>query len=92
MVLRMILLDLLSCVLLPSTLPTLAITITIRARCTLRLRTGTSGLVLRAIRRLPTTCTSVAALSIRRISAFVATVVPYAAPRSRVDSNESKHP
>ena len=87
MVLRMILLDLLSCVLLPSTLPTLAITITIRARCTLRLRTGTSGFVLRTIRRMPTSCTSVAALSIRSTTAFVATVDPYAAPRSRVDSS-----
>ena len=85
MVLRIALLDLPGYVLLLSTLPTLATTI-LRARCTVRLRTGTSGLVLCTIHRLPTTCTSVAAVSVRRTSAFVATVAPYAAPRSRVDS------
>ncbi len=85
MVLEITKLDLPSCVAVPSALPTLATTI-LRARCALRLRSGTSGLVLRSVHRLPTTCTSIAAVSIRRASAFVAAVAPYAAPRSRVDS------
>ena len=79
MVLRVIVLDLPSCVAVPSTLPTLATTV-LRARWAMRLRAGTSGLVLWTIPRLPTTCTSVAALSVRRTTAVVATVAPYAAP------------
>ncbi len=86
MVLRMIVLDPSSYVLVPSTLPTLATTV-LRARCTVRLRTGTSGLVLCTIRRVPTAWASVAAVSVRRATAIVATVAPYAAPRSRVDSS-----
>ncbi len=85
MVLPAMQLDLPGYVLLLSTLPTLATTI-LRARCTMRLRTGSTGLVQCTFRRMPTTCTSVAALSIRRSTALVASVAPYAAPRSRVDS------
>ena len=85
MVLRIVLLVLPSYVVLPSTLPTLATTI-LRARCSLRPRVVTTGLVQCTFRQMPTTCTSIAAVSIRRAPAFVATVSPYAAPRSRVDS------
>ena len=54
----------------------------------MRLRTGASGRVLRTPRRLPTACTSLAAMSIRRTTTLVAPVAPYAAPRSRVDSTQ----
>ncbi len=84
MVLQVVVPALPSSEVLPSTLPTLATTV-LRARWAMRLRTGTSGLVLRTLHRLPTTCTSVAAVSVRRVTAFVAPVAPYAAPRSRVD-------
>ena len=73
----------------PSTLLTLATTITLRGLWTLRLRVGASGTVRRTPRRMPTTCTSVAALLIRRITAVVVTVAPYAAPRSRVDRSST---
>ena len=86
MVLRIVLLVLPSYVVLPSALPTLATTVTLRGLWTLRLRMGTSGHVRRTPQRVPTACTSLAALLIRRIAAFVVTVAPYAAPRSRVDS------
>ncbi len=44
------------------------------------------GRARRAIRDIPTTYSSVAAVSIRRATTFAAAVTPYAAPRSRVDS------
>ena len=52
----------------------------------MRLRTGPSGRVLRTPRRVPTACTSIAAMSIRRATTIVVAVALYAAPRSRVDS------
>ncbi len=70
---------------LPSTLPTLATTL-LRARCTVRLRTGASGHVRRTPLRMLTTWASLSALSIRRTSTLAAAVTPYAAPRSRIDS------
>ena len=57
----------------------------------MRLRGDTSGLVQRTIRRMPTAWASIAALSIRRTWAIVVTVAPYAAPRSRIDSNAEQY-
>ena len=88
MVLEAILLVLPSYVVLPSTLPTLATTI-LRGLCTMRLRAGASGRVRRAPQRMPTTCTSIAAMLIRSTTTFVASVAPYAAPRSRVDRSST---
>ena len=86
MVLRVIVLDLPSCVAVPSALPTLATTI-LRARCTMLLHGGSSGRVRRTLRRTPTGYTSIAAMLLRRATAVVAAVTPYAAPRSRMNSN-----
>ncbi len=58
----------------------------------MRLRTETFGRVLRPPQRVPTSWTSVAALSIRRTASLVAAVAPYAALRSRVDSTPQLSP
>ena len=91
MVLEITKLDLPSCVAVPSTLPTLAGTAILRARCTMLLHGGSSGRVRRTLRRTPTGYTSIAAMLLRRATAVVAAVTPYAAPRSRMNSNAKQY-
>ena len=89
MVLRVVVLVLPSSGVLHSTLPTLATTITLRGLWSMRLRMSTSGRIRRTSLRVPTTCSFIAAVLIRRIAAVVVTVAPYVAPRSGVDSRLS---
>ena len=90
MVLQVVVPALPSSEVLPSTLPTLATTV-LRARCTMLLHGGSSGRVRRTLRRTPTGYTSIAAMLLRRATAVVAAVTPYAAPRSRMNSNAKQY-
>ncbi len=58
----------------------------------MRPRADSFGLVLRTIRRVPTTCSSIVTVFSPRSTATVASVTPYAAPRSRVDGGLFIHP